>query len=425
MQRGGAFMRKRSRLVSVALSHLTWIALLALPTAVAHAAPTIPFWTNSATAGNSQSYNFTMVGKDPGLAGSGATGIKTHIIPLRFTTSVTDTSTNTTTTYVFDPENNDRCSPKRTPALNMVQASPVFRTAPATSYGLDASLGSGQFASLFQRANFAADIVKNAQNPKPMNPNYQVTLQQTLLNFEDKPKRTIQLPAVTNPPNTSNLLLGPCNPVGLIEIDVLDQMIAGSLLPDLFTHGVRPDSLAVFLLSNVVMYHSDATTGCCILGYHSAIMAGNNEVQTYVVANYDTSGGLFTNAPDIVGLAGTVAGWLTDPVPNSALITTPTFTPPGESKTPPFSATLDDQILPAPPNSNATQTICQALLEPFDPILPLTSGNIFPITMRNNFTYHVPDLAFNAWFYQGGTSPFNQQYSLFGTLMAPAPLTCP
>jgi hypothetical protein len=414
MQRGGAFMRKRSRLVSVALSHLTWLTLVALPTAVAHAAPTIPFWTGSATAGNSQSYTFTMVGKDPGLSGSGTTSIKTHIVPLRFTSTIGST------TYEFDAENNDRCSPKSTPALNMVQASPVFRGAPATSYGLDASLGSGQFASLFQRANFAADIVKNAPNAKPMNPNYQVTLSQTLLNYENKPKRTIVLPTITNPPQTPNVNIGPCNPVGLIDIAALDKMITTTLLPDLFNHGVRPDSLAVFLLSNVVMYQSDATTGCCILGYHSAIMAGNNEVQTYVVANYDTSGGLFPNAPDIVGLAGTVAGWLTDPVPNSAAITTSSFTPPGASETPLFSATLDDQILPAPPNSNATQTICQALLEPFDPILPLSNSNVFPIVMHNNFTYHVPDLAFNAWFYQDVVSPFNQKYSLFGTLTAPA-----
>ena len=99
--------------------------------------------------------------------------------------------------------------------------------------------------------------------------------------------------------------------------------------------------MPIFLLSNVVMYDRTVAgfdsanpqgVGCCILGYHNAYLsqttgATAGKLQTYIVANYDTTGGTansgtvksktypgaFPTAPNIVALANMVAGWIDNP----------------------------------------------------------------------------------------------------------------
>src|SRR5580700_7047148 len=243
LQRGGAFMRKGSRLLSAAFSILALIiGVIALPAVAVRwqsfvpppqvtqlkvrnwvppvhptlvalsqaalaaqvaTAKTIPMWQGKDP---SNTYTFNMVGTDPTIKGAGNTTISTFIVPLRFTTSVPPKQ------YVFDPENNDSCSPSKTPALNMVQASPVFKTITksVTVPVIGDSLGVGQFVSLFQRANFFAYTAKGA-----ISPNYQVTLEQVLENREENPHKTITLPTITSPTAAPNVLIGSCNPVGL------------------------------------------------------------------------------------------------------------------------------------------------------------------------------------------------------------------
>jgi hypothetical protein len=457
LQRGGAFMRKGSRLLSAAFSILALIiGVIALPAVAVRwqsfvpppqvaqlkvrnwvppvhptlvalsqaalaaqvaTAKTVPMWQGKDP---SNTYTFNMVGTDPTIKGAGNTTIPTFIIPLRFTTSTSVPPKQ----YVFDPENDDSCSPSRTPALNMVQASPVFKTISKSVIVpvIGDSLGVGQFVSLFQRANFFAYTAKGA-----ISPNYQVTLEQVLENREENVNKTITLPTITSPTAAPNVLVGPCNPVGLYEIHAFDTLVTTTLLPDLYAHGVKPTTLAIFLLANVVLYDTDATTGCCILAYHSAMIAQNNAVQTYVVADYDTSGGLFPAAPDVTAMAGAIAGWMNDPVPNSVALSNtippPAQTPPPQSATPCYAATLNDQIVPAG-GADIIQPASQAILEPVDPVFPLTGSNVFAITM-SRFPYHVPDLAFTSWFYDGSASPFNGQYSLFGTQKTAAPTPPP
>src|ERR1700729_1921028 len=129
----------------------------------------IPMWLSSDTS-SSVVYNFAMVGKDPSVKGSGGTTIDTKIVPIRFTSA--------SPALTFDPENNDSCSPKKTPALNMVQQSPVFRS--VTLPGTLKPLGTSEFVSLFQRANFWTYT-----QPKATSPSYEVTLSQVLLNSEE------------------------------------------------------------------------------------------------------------------------------------------------------------------------------------------------------------------------------------------------
>jgi hypothetical protein len=162
------------------------------------------------------------------------------------------------------------------------------------------------------------------------------------------------------------------------------------------------------------------------------MVASNGEVQTYVVANYNSSAFIingvssmdqFPNAPDVVALAGAIAGWMNDPMPNSPATTSTAL---GSSQTPAYDAIENDQIPPSPPGNNTTTSCQSTLLEPFDPFVGSLDPNaappapIFPITMNNGFTYHVPDLAFKEWFYGGSPSAFNQKFSLFGTFTTAA-----
>jgi hypothetical protein len=418
MQRGGAFMRKRSRLVSVAFSHLALvIGLCALPTVGQSAPPqypmlnwipatgfpggttatslivvgTIPMWPGSDTISSTMAtYDFSMVGKDPAIKGTGQTTITTKIIPIRFT------STSTTPPTLFDAENNDACSPRRTPTLNMVQQSPVFFKSGRLPGTLSA-VGLGQFVSLFQRANFSTFTAKGG-----VSPDYHITLMQSLDNTEEKSKHTIvietTLAGVVQTDPTW------CTAVGKIDVNLWDSYLRTTIFPQL-PRAIGPGALPVFLFSNVVMYDGDPVTGCCILSYHGAFPsalpgAPFGKMQSYIVANYDSTAGkgfpgAFPTAPDIAALANAVAGWMDNPT---------TLNP-----TPNWPGTING-VGP-----------CQSILEVADPAG--LSGSLTPITMHNNDVYHVQDLAFKSWFYADGFGVVNTTpntsvggYSLFGTV---------
>jgi hypothetical protein len=224
----------------------------------------------------------------------------------------------------FDPENKDAYSPNSTPALNMVQQSPLFK--PGSWSGYLKPVGASQFGSLFQRANFW----KYTQ-PKALNPNYEVTLSQTLANSQETAKRTIAIGAsaeLTTPPYTirgqvltdMDIPSTWCAPVAAIEVNDLDLLLQTQIIPALRGQsGITPTMVPLFLFSNVVMY--DATLPsmqqCCILGYHNAYFsqttgATAGKIQTYIVGNYDSSAGnksgvvftgAFPTAPDIAALA--------------------------------------------------------------------------------------------------------------------------
>jgi hypothetical protein len=232
-------MRDCSRLVSVVLSHLALLCgLVALPTvgqsnplnvlnwipptspliagmalcnfvAPTCASPsaktsgTIPMWLSSDTTSSvpygppppQPALPVAMVGNDPSVAKAGSISIDTKIIPIVFTYSTSPTSP---PSYVFDPENNDACSPQRYPALNMVQGSPVIRPNKLLLNGV--SVGGYQFGSQFQRANFGTYTIKTASNPNPRSPNYDISLSSVLVNAEEQVKHRIALGAATPTP---------------------------------------------------------------------------------------------------------------------------------------------------------------------------------------------------------------------------------
>jgi hypothetical protein len=465
-------MHKSARLVSVAFSHLALLCgVFALPTvgqgapltvlnwipptspSIASMAPcnfvaptcdstpakttgTIPTWLNSDVA-------IAMVGKDPSVKGTGVTTITTKIVPIVFTGSASGTS------YVFDPENNDVCSPQRTPALNMVQASPVFRTNKLLLAGAGGvSLGTYQFGAQFQRANFATYTIKTASNATPASPNYDISLSQVLSNAEENTKHRIAIGTTLIsdplPYSVTGQVLPPaldwCDPLAVIDVNDFDSLLQNQILPALKGSSITPTTLPIFLLGNVVMYDSkvsgfDSTNpqgvGCCILGYHNAYLslttgATAGKLQTYIVANYDTTGGTttktstvksvsytgaFPTAPNIVALANMVAGWIDNP---TTLNPTPSWPSSTFSKTASVLEVAYPQCYPTSPPATPA---------------PL-GGNLTTITMPNKFTYSVQDLAFKSWFYNQSTntSVINQYtlYSMFSNLTAANPsATCP
>jgi hypothetical protein len=143
-------------------------------------------------------------------------------------------------------------------------------------------------------------------------------------------------------------------------------------------HGLTSNDFLIILVHNVVF-----TSGrCCILGYHNAFNTGAG-MQTYAVADYDTSG-LFTNAPDISVATHQVGEWMNDP---SGTNPTPAWGHIGQVGG------------------------CQANLEVGDPL----SGTTFPIQL-NGFRYHAQELAFFSWFYhQHSSIGINGWYSDQGT----------
>jgi hypothetical protein len=400
------------------------------PTTVRSSTGLIPMWLCSSAANSATqcaNYQFAMVGNDPTVKNSPAVTVPTRIIPMRFTFTSTASPP---VQYVFDAENNDVCSPLRTPALNMAQNSPMFaHMSNATLPSQLKPFGPGQYASLFQRATFWTYA-----QPKAIDPGYQVNLEQVLLNSEESIKKTITIVDVSVPP-VGNQINGTvmtnsnwCNPLAVIEVNQLDALLQDTIIPALKGAGLTPAILPIFLFSNVAMYDS-TLAGCCILSYHNAYKsittgATAGRLQTYIVANYDstycptptckvTIPGAFPLAgsvggPDTVALSTVIAGWMDNPTTLNATTS-----------------------LPAPATWSGTVdgiTQCQTAVEVgFAPKLSVQS-----VTMPSKVIYHVQDLAFKSWFYRDGSSSstvnsgYGGQYSLFSdpNFKALPPLPC-
>ena len=78
-----------------------------------------------------------------------------------------------------------------------------------------------------------------------------------------------------------------CGPLGIVDINWLNNYLSTVVLPALASQGVNSGSFPVFQLYNVL--ESTQVTSlafCCILGYHSV---SGPPIQTYAVADFDTS----------------------------------------------------------------------------------------------------------------------------------------
>jgi uncharacterized membrane protein len=316
----------------------------------------VPLWSN--TVGT---YTYQMVGTSP-LTTNTTTTIAAPVIPLILTFS---------DGTVMDPTVSNSCS--STAATTLMQASPLFNNSAYTVGGT--SVGTTTFHDFFQRANFW----KYTQ-PSGTSPNYH-----TILTSSTGTPVKITVPAASG-----STLSATCGKRGLLDLNFLDSYLQSTGFTQLASNGVLPSQLPVFLLYNTVMYET-TTTNCCVLGYHSAFNNPNfsSAVQTYVVADFETSGAYGTTA-DVAPFSHEIGEWLDDPLGNN----------------------------PTPPWGNVGQvTGCQSNLEDGDPL----SGTITPLTMSNSYTYHLQELAFTSWFYrQSPSTGVNGWYSSNGTFTSGA-----
>lgn len=337
--------------------------------AQAGAAKTIPLWSQTVLASNGTSYTYQMVGKNPFVQQAApATKINAVVIPIKVVFSSFGN-------YTSDPEAVDAsCSPAGT-AVDLTAASPIFNAIPGRIWGTN--VGTGQYADLFQRANFFAQTQPTGINPKyAMDLGYQLGQE------------------VTISVSGGDVVAGTCGSIGLMDYATWDSYIQTQLMPYLAAQSPQigpPSTLVVFLLYNVVLFEN-TTSDCCILGYHSAFNdpSYGGAFHTYVSVEFNTNQ-TFTGVADVSAMSHEVAEWMDDPSGGN----------------------------PTPSWGNVGQvTGCQANLEVGDPL----SGTLSQIYMpSNDYTYHVQDLAFTSWFF--GLSPsssVNGWYSFLGNFLAPA-----
>lgn len=162
-----------------------------------------------------------------------------------------------------------------------------------------------------------------------------------------------------------------CEELAIISKDFLDFNIRSIIIPNLQAQGViSPTKFAAFLMKNVVM--SSATpptaTACCIYGYHGAT---GTPVQTYSPFDYDTTGRI---PPDTSIAAHEIGEWMNDPLGNNA----------------------------TPPWGHIGQVSkCQGNFEVGDPL----TGTNMPVISLSGFDYHVQELAFFSWYFNGRLVP--------------------
>ena len=176
---------------------------------------------------------------------------------------------------------------------------------------------------------------------------------------------------------------------------MLDSLISGTFIPNLqFSKVISPTQLAVFLVKNIKA--SDATppssSVCCVEGAHSAT---GSPSQTYLWANYDTSDPTSVRH-DIRMLSHELAEWLMDPR--------------GDNSTP---AWKDPQT-----------GSCASKLEVGD---PMHNAPLPPAIVMSGYSYHVQELAFFSWFFNGpsvASYGAGGSFTSNGTFSGPAP-ACP
>jgi hypothetical protein len=333
------------------------------PATTKAAAPSIKLFHKTVTDG-ARTFPYTMVGKSPFNAQADpVTTVSTAIVPIKIVLS---------NGHTYDPTVADSCAPSS--SITRTLASPLFATKKYTWGGT--VVGTGQFVSIFRRAEFWPQT-----KPTGVNPGYQVTLAPTTLSAI-----TVNVPAGIGAEGTLS-----CGTFAGIEINWWDNYVRNTLMPQLATQGVGSDDFVLFELSNVVEYIT-TTANCCVLGYHNAFTnPADGGVTTYGTAMFDNSHGAFDGA-DISVLTHEIAEWMDDPLVDGV-----------NNNTKPWGHI--GQVLG-----------CQDNLEVGDPL----SGTLQTVSL-GGVTWHPQELAFFSWFYhQNPSHGVNHWFSSHGTFLADA-----
>ncbi len=288
---------------------------------------TIPMWNYSINSPlDGKTYTGVMVGRNPYFNGHRGTTVPSYIVPVKIT--MPDGT-------VFDPTANDPCLVSDS-VVSAIQGSPVYGSTDWNVNGTD--IGTTQYDDAYQRANFWSIIVRN-NVPTPYH---------TLLGYSVLPVQNVTVPSGYGYTN-----LGSC-PYGIVDYNwLITQTIENTLLPSLANQGlISSTGLPVFVFDSVVMYLNGNESECCADGAHGEITNGSGAAQTYVVANYDTSGNW---DPDVSILSDEVGKWMDDPLITNA--------------TPAFSWSSSQSVGAAG---------CENILEVGDPSPYTIPGNVMP-----------------------------------------------
>jgi hypothetical protein len=370
-------MSKRKK---ISMIQFAVVAALLSGTTRSFAGDTIPTATYSVSGLGKGSGVHTglMVGQDPfwiaTLQGQPSVTIDVVVIPLVIQILAPDESV----AAVFDPTAPDSCD-SGVSAVTRVLQSPLAVKSDLSFNGV--SVGNTQYINGFKRAQFwnylpflsVARGVEDTLNWSVAEPIYQ-----TLYS-----NQAIVVPEI-------------CGDGGIVSKTVLASLLSGAFVPNLQASKViSPTKLAVFLVKNIKA--SDAAppsrSDCCVEGAHSAT---GSPSQTYLWANYDTSDPT-SDRHDIRMLTHELAEWLMDPR--------------GDNSTPAWSD---------PQSSGA----CASTLEVGD---PMHDAALPPALVMNGYSYHVQELAFFSWFFNGPSVPSygaGGSFSSNGTFSGPAP-ACP
>jgi len=321
-------------------------------------------------------YTGMMVGRSPLFHGARSTSIPTVVIPLILKIAVNGGSG----TDTYDPTAADpSCSPSGT-ALTLEQNSPIFNASDIHMGSTD--IGNTIYSDAFERGEFWSNvsITGNAFH--------------TLLAASTMNAVTVTVPAADGqsyPPSAFEET--PCEHLGVLDVNYVNNTLLPSVLASLASKGVGPTTFPLFLIYNVVMGDPGTSpfSNCCILGFHSGFQKQGQGPQFYGIADFDTTGFF---GGDISVTSHEVNELLNDPN--------------GENATPAWG--------------NIGQVSgCQTNLEVGDPL----TGTYFPAITMNNFTYHPQELAFYSWFFRQSPSiGVNGWFSDNGTFMSSQSTVC-
>jgi hypothetical protein len=252
--------------------------------------------------------------------------------------------------------------------------SPIYQAASFT-FG-HTLVGKTQYIDAFQRGNFWS-LVAHTGYHTLINP---VVMKPVTINIDANNGLAI-------PPS----LFGSCGPLGIVNINTMDPIFTGQLLPQLAAQGVDSTQFPIFLMYNVVMSigNPNNLNKCCVLGFHGAT---GTPIQTFSPLDFDTTGLFGPTTNDTSVMSHEVGEWMDDPFGNN----------------------------PTPAWGHVGQVGgCQNNLEVGDPLSGTLINNV---TGANGFTYHLQELAFFSWFYGAPSIAVNGWYSDNNTFTAPQPV---
>lgn len=341
----------------------------------------LPLWSYSVKAGqNGQIYTGRIVGQSP-VGHNSTISVPTVLIPVIL--KITQGGT----VYSFDPTSGDPgCLGTGNTGFGLTEKSPLFQNASFTFNGVN--VGDTQYGDAFLRGEFWSYTKSESA--------YHLTL-----SMSTKSALTISVNSGSGGSTTAavyslggsqcgdNKGTNPAAKLAVININTIDALLQKYIT----ANGLNASQLPFFVLYNAVMSEGAANNinNCCVLGYHNAL---GSPGQTYGIAEFEgRDQTVFSGVSDVTAASHEINEWINDPSGSN----------------------------PTPAWGNVGQVSgCQTNFEVGDPL----SGKLIPTVTLSGFNYHLQELAYYSWFYDGTSIGAGGKYSNHGTFKGYAKV-CP